>query len=487
MEGITLRTDLARGRLVQFAVLLAIAVLLRCDTFGDPNLHGDEVFYHQVGLALHDGVLPYVGVWDRKPFGLFALFYLITAISAAPLAYQLVATLFAAATAWIIARMAQHWTRPLGGMLAGACYLLWLAPFQGFGGQSPVFYNLFMAAAALLVLRALPRLDLGERPASVAGAMVLAGCAITIKTATFAEAGFLGLFCLVALLRSPLGTAAAFRAGAMWAALGLAPTLAIAGGYWLGGHWPEYWHAMVTANLAKPPSWPDVPARAGIMLALLTPLLIPAVLGLVAQERGSRRFVLWWLGAALIGLVAIPNFYIHYALPLLVPLCVAASTFLARPAIGLATTAALALLALSLAPIFQFSHTARSQAAVAELTQSIGAHRGAGPLLLYDAPPQLYRATGQSFVTPLVFPTHLSHLIERDVSQFSTLAEIRRVLALQPGAVAMAVSPRNLPANVATRRLVLAYVGRHCRLIRVVDTPERLGNALIAVWGDCRG
>lgn len=477
----------AHGRLLQFSVLLAVAVILRCDTFGDPNLHGDEVFYHQVGLAMHDGVFPYVGVWDRKPFGLFALFYLITAISAAPLAYQLVATLFAAATAWIIARIAQTWTRPLGGLLAGVCYLLWLAPFQGFGGQSPVLYNLFIAATALLVQRALPRLALGERPKSVAVAMLLAGGAITIKTSTFAEAGFFGLICLISLLRSPLGKPAALTTGALWVALGLAPTLAIAAGYWLGGHWDEYWHAMVTANLSKPPSWPDVPRRAAIMLALLVPLLIPAVLGLIAQERGHRWFVLGWLGAALIGLVAMPNFYIHYALPLLVPLCLAASALLARQPIGLVATAALTVLALALAPALQFEHTAKSRTAVAELTREIRAHRGNGPLLLYDAPPQLYRAAGQPFVTPLVFPTHLSHLIERDVSQFSTLGETRRVLALKPGAVAMAVYPRNLPANIETRQLVLAYVGQHCRLIRVVNTLERLGDAFIAVWGDCRG
>lgn len=244
---------------------------------------------------------------------------------------------------------------------------------------------------------------------------------------------------------------------------------------------------MVTANLSKPPSWPDVPRRAAIMLALLVPLLIPAVLGLIAQERGHRWFVLGWLGAALIGLVAMPNFYIHYALPLLVPLCLAASALLARQPIGLVATAALTVLALALAPALQFEHTAKSRTAVAELTREIRAHRGNGPLLLYDAPPQLYRAAGQPFVTPLVFPTHLSHLIERDVSQFSTLGETRRVLALKPGAVAMAVYPRNLPANIETRQLVLAYVGQHCRLIRVVNTLERLGDAFIAVWGDCRG
>lgn len=468
-----------------FAVLLAIAVILRCDTFGDPNLHGDEVFYHQVGLALHHGVLPYVDIWDRKPFGLFALFYLITAFSDAPLAYELAATVFSAATAYVIAKISQAWTRPLGAVLSGICYLLWLGPLQGFGGQSPVFYNLLIASAALLVQRAQPRLAAGDRPWRVTVAMLLGGCAITIKTAAFAEAGFFGLISLATLLRSPIGRARAVRTGLAWALVGLAPTLAIAAGYALAGHWPEYWHAMVRANLARPPAWHSASIRVTIMFVILAPLLIPAVLGLIEQERRSRRFVVLWLCAALVGLLAVPNFYLHYALPLLVPICVAASTFFARPVIGIGTTVAIAILSMTIAPIFRFGNTAHSRRAIAELTRTVREHRGSGPLFLYDAPPQLYQTTGQPFVTPLVFPTHLSFADERDVSHLSTLDETRRVLALRPGAVVMAVYPRNLPANVATRQLVLAYVARHCRLVRVVRTPERLTESFIAVWGDC--
>ena len=152
------RLNLAQNSAVRFALLLLVAVVLRCDTFGDPNLHGDENFYLSVGAAMHHGALPYVDVWDRKPLGLFAIYYLITAISTAPLVYQLIATLFAAATAWVISAIARQWAKPQGALLAGICYLLWLAPLQGYGGQSPVFYNLFMASAALLVLRALPAL-----------------------------------------------------------------------------------------------------------------------------------------------------------------------------------------------------------------------------------------------------------------------------------------------------------------------------------------
>jgi hypothetical protein len=481
-----MRASLARGTLPHFAILLAIAIVLRCDTFGDPNLHGDEVFYHQIGIAMHHGAWPYVDVWDRKPFGLFALFYLITAVSYAPLAYQLVATVFAAATAFVIGRIARRWASPLGGLLAGVAYLLWLAPLQGFGGQSPVFYNLFIAMAALLVIGALPRLGRGEQPGTALVAMLLGGCAITIKTTSFVEAAFLGLLCLYTLHRSGVGLRRTLTAGTTWALLGLAPTLAIAAGYWLGGHWNEYWHAMVAANLAKPSYWPDVRIRALLMLIMLTPILAAALLGLREQEPVSRRFVLLWLAAAALGLFAMPNFYRHYALPILVPLCVAASTFLARSGLGLAYTALLAVLALWLSPIFQFAQTVRSRQAIAELTRSIREHDDQGPLFVYDGPPQLYQTTGHRFATPLVFPTHLSQLIEKDVSHLSTLGETRRVLAQSPGAVVVSVKQSKSPANLETRAPVLAYVGRHCRLIRVVEVPERLRSDFMAVWGDCR-
>jgi hypothetical protein len=478
---------MARGTVLQFALFLAVAVVLRGDTFGDPNLHGDEVFYHQVGLAMHHGALPYVDVWDRKPFGLFALFYLITAISPAPIVYQLVATLFAAGTASAIALIARRWSGLQGALLAGVCYLLWLGPLQGFGGQSPVFYNLLIAVAALLVLDALPRLRMGERPPAVSAAMLLGGCAITIKTTAFVEAGFLGLLCLYTLNRSGAGLAQTLRSGSLWALIGLAPTLTIAAAYWLGGHWPEFWHAMVTANVSKVPLWADLRMRALLMLIIMTPILIPAALGLAAQARESRWFLLAWLAAALLGLVVLPNFYAHYALPILVPLCVAASSYLARPGIGLIVTGLIAALSIWFAPIFRFAHTAHSRQVIEHLSQTIRDHRGNGPLFVFDGPPELYQTTNQRFLTPLVFPTHLSQATEKDVSHLSTLGETQRVLALKPGAVVIPIKPSNAPPNMETRNLVLAYVGRNCRLIEIVEVPERLHEDPMAVWGHCRG
>jgi hypothetical protein len=475
----------SRTALGHFAILLLAAVVLRCDTFGDPNLHGDEVFYQTVGIAMHHGALPYVDVWDRKPFGLFVLYYLIAAVSAAPLTYQLFATLFATGTAAAIGAIARRWTNAQGALLAGLCYLLWLAPLQGFGGQSPVFYNLFIATAALLVVRSAPMLAQGRIPAGATLAMLLAGLGITIKTTVVFEAGFLGLFAAWTLYRSPAPRGRVAAAVLAWAALGAVPTLLVAASYAAIGHWAEFWHAMVTSNIAKTPKAPTAVIRLAILVALLSPFLALAALGIRDIAPADRRFVLLWLLTAVIGLCAVPNFYIHYAMPLLVPLCVAAAGFLAREA-GKLWTVLIATLSLTLATPFQFAHTRESRAAMAELARQVRAHIGRGGLLTYDGPSQLYPLTGQRFMTPLVFPTHLSHAIEKDVSHLSTLGETRRVLALKPGAVVMAEPIRNGPVNEETHRLVLAYVGKHCRLIEAVPVPERLKTDVIIVWGDCR-
>ncbi len=483
-HGCTELTQPLRHPALHFALLLLVAVALRFDTFGDPNMHGDEVFYQTVGVAMHHGALPYIDVWDRKPFGLFALSWLIAFFSQGMLAFQIAATLFAAGTAWAIARIARHWTGQQGALLAGVAYLLWLPVLQGFGGQSPVFYNLFIALAALLVFTALPALREGRTPRSVHAAMLIAGYGVTVKTSALFEAAFLGLYAAWALWRSRAGTGRTLRTAALWAVTGAAPALVFAGSYWAMGHLGEYWHAMVTSNVDKPPHWPTSLARLKTIALFLSPFILFALLGLMRMQGEARRFLLFWLAAALLGLFAVPNFYLHYGLPLLVPLCVAAAAFLGQGLVGIAAVAFLAFLSLT-AALMKPGHAAKSAAAIDDLERTVRDHVGDGPLLLYDAPPQLYVRTGQPFSTPLVFPTHLSHLIEKDVSHLSTLGETRRVLAQRPGAVVMAVPPRNGPVNEETHQLVLAYVGRNCRLIKVVPTLERQRTDMIAVWGDC--
>lgn len=466
----------------RLAILLAVALALRSYTFGDPNLFIDEAFYFAAGNAMHQGALPYVDIWDRKPFGLFLIYYLIAALSADPAAYQIAAALFAVLTAWIIGRIADLWSKGAGGLLAGIGYLFLLSAFQGFGGQSPVFYNLFIAPAAWLVARCLPQLREGQVPRGVVIAMLSAGFAITIKTTAFFEAAFLGLFVLLAL-----PAAERLRHAPRFALLGAAPALLIALGYAQAGHWSEYWQAMTGANLSAD-RWEPYSAqiRFRLMLAALAPLLALAAFGWLDLKGEARRFVGLWVLAALIGLAAFPYFHLHYALPLLVPLCVAAGAFLSRRWIGPAAAAGLCLFAFTRSPPIDPAHTARSQVAMAELADLIASHDANRGLLVYEGPPFLYTLTSQPFPSPLAFPAHLYHGIEKDVSHLITLDEVNRVLARRPGVIVMTREPRDGPINAETHAAVKAHVEAHCRLVGEVTAPERLRADQVLVWGDCR-
>ncbi|KHK90530.1 hypothetical protein [Novosphingobium malaysiense] len=467
-------------------ILLLIGMALRASTFGDPNLHVDEAFYHTVGIAMHHGALPYVDVWDRKPWGLFFIYYLIAFLSDAPLAYQLVATAFAAATAWIIARFASLWSTPRAGLFAGIVYLLWLDRLQGFGGQAPVFYNLFMASAALIVFRSRERLGAGEVPAKAMAAMLLAGIAIVVKPTAFFESCFFGLYAVALLFRSPIRRGHLALHAMSWMALGAAPALAISAWYWLHGYWDIYWQAMVLSNLEKPEFLYASTMRALVTFIILAPIIVVATLSLATWRGDGRRFVLPWLAAALLGLLSVSNFYMHYSLPLLVPLAISTATFFQRRIAGPVALAALTLWSLQTSHAFDFEHTRQSKQAMAALVRAIETHDHGGDLFVVDGPPQLYVLTGHRFPTPLVFPHHLAHLIEKDLSHLSTLGETRRVLRLRPGTVVMPDSPRQDPPNMEVIDAVTAYVTDNCRKVASIETPDLLTSAKMNVWAECR-
>ena len=480
-------SQVLRGRgVLALCSLMLLALVLRWSTFGDPDLAADETFYHAVGLAMHQGALPYVDVWDRKPLGLFLIYWAITGISAGPLAYQLAAAASAALTAWLIGRIALRWTTGRGAWLAGALYLVWLTPLFGFGGQSPVFYNTLVAGAALCTLRVREGWPGRQASRDAALAMLLAGIAITVKTSALFEGACFGLFCLGAAWRAGARPTKMVLLAAGWIALGAAPTLLIAAWYAHVGHWAEWWHAMVTANLAKGGDWATSSLRLVLLWRLVLPVVLVAAAGLALTPARARGFVGGWLLAALAGLFAIPNFYPHYALPLLVVLCLASAPLLARGLIGIAAAVLVAGLGLKAEPPFRPGQAERSRAVFADLAEAIRAHDGGHGLLVYAGPAQLYHLSGNRFPTPLAFETHLSQTIERDVSHIRTVPEMARLIAARPGAVVVPVTVRNGPAIPETWAMVQGYVRGNCRLILTRHAEDWLLSDDLQVWGDCR-
>lgn len=476
----------------QALFLLILGLALRFTTFGDPNLHVDEAFYYVVGIEMHHGALPYVEIWDRKPIGLFLIYYLITAISTEVVGYQIAAWLFASATALVIARIAARWTGTQGALLAGASYLFMLGPQEGYGGQTPVFYNLLIAGAVLLLVQSRSDLQLGRAGPRIYLAMALCGIALTVKQTTLFESLFLGLFVALSLLRSSVPVARSVIPILACALLGALPTVASGAAYFWLGHWAEFWQAMVNSNLAKiRPSMLDLVANLLRMLLRLYPYFVLVWLALRftdrdAVTRNDRWLLGGWLGAAIVGVIVVPNFYAHYALPLLVPLAVIASPTLDRRDIGLFLAVALAAFTFALYNPLNLPDRNRSIASMQRMTAAIKAHDGGGGLLVFDGPPALYALSGKHPLTPLAFPHHLNHWIERNVSSLDTFEETRRILRSRPGVIVMSATPSNSPANGDSRLLVESYAFNNCSIVELDSSHEINHGELIAIYGDCR-
>ena len=129
---------------------MAVAIAARAVTFGSPVVHVDEPFYLTVADMMRHGAIPYVDVWDRKPVGLFLLYWTaaIWGLPASLYVYQAMAGASVVATAWLGTSLAERAGWRAGALPAALLYILWLDLADGQGGQTPVFYNLLMAGAA---------------------------------------------------------------------------------------------------------------------------------------------------------------------------------------------------------------------------------------------------------------------------------------------------------------------------------------------------
>jgi hypothetical protein len=483
----------ARLTPVALAALFAgFSLALRIASFGHPNIDSDEAFYFLVGQAMHEGAIPYVDLWDRKPFGLFALYYLFAGISSSVLAYQIPAWLSVAATSWLINGIATRLHSRRAGISAGLIYPLMLPLLFGWGGQAPVFYNLPVAGAAYLMVRALPKLHGAQVPRAAHVAMATLGIAITIKQTVLFEAAYFGLagVCLLARAGCPWLRTASIAA--VWIALGLGPTAAVAIAYWSIGHWPEFWQATVTSNFAKRGADAiTLLARARDLYFRLAPLAGAALLGVLLTRTGRPRdgqlqFFFGWIVAAAVGFVAVPNLYPHYALPLLPPLAVAAGMFFARGWIGALGLAAVVAYSAWNIEYFDWRYTRTAQQQVTAMARSVREHGGSRGLFIFDGPILLYRLVGQRPLSPLALPLHLNYAVEENVSHLNTNAEVARVLSLNPGAVTVPLYSRNNPRNEQAFDMVLGYVHQHCRLVDLQNSSEMFRTDPIAVYGDCQ-
>lgn len=472
-----------RERLLVGLVLVAASFLTRATGLGHPDLNVDETFYFAAGLEVLQGAVPFVDVWDRKPPGHFLLFTAIAAISNWFVTYQIVAALFAAATAGAIYYGARVFASRTASMAGAVIYLLSLCLFDGVGGQSAVFYNAFMAAAGVMLLTSMPNAVGSKSQWRIAIAMALAGIAITIKTTAVFEAVFFGIFVASVQIRSHGLTLPTVRRIAGWAALGAAPSAAFAAWYWAHGYWDEYWTAMVLSNLRKPLDSAGAVHRLPIIGAMLAPLFAAAAISLMGRTTFQKAFLAGWIGTAVIGFLSIPAGFLLYAMPMLVPLCLTAPGCLDKERLGFFVMGVAATMPLLFYPFFDFSATAHARQVMDRLVAAVEqGKKGGGDLLVFDGPPLLYPLTNSRFPTPLAFPNHLHQFEEQDVSHKPTIAELKRILAARPAVI---VDRNAVANNHEAIRLIDDYVAKNCRVM-ASESMVKDWSVEVTVYGQCR-
>lgn len=459
---------------------------MRARDFGNPIIHVDEQYYLLVGDRMLHGGLPYLDIWDRKPVGLFLIFAAIRLLPGdGILAYQLAATAFAAATAGLIVAGGRRLgASPMAAIAAGLAYLLWLSFLSGRGGQSPVFYNLFMAGAGLLTLR-LPALASARRRGAIvangAAACLLAGLAIQTKYTPVVEGVFFGVAHLWYLRRAGGSWATIGVATVVWAALGIAPTGAVIAFYRAQG--PDAFQAFWFANFASVAlrrGYPaaKIAARLAGTTVQLSPFIACAVIAWRQRPRSAEMLLAFgWLGAALIAFAMIGAFFDHYALPLMVPLALIAAPALARHRIA---RIGLAIMGAILAT-FHLATEHDDRASAFAVARVMAANDGAACPYVFAGDSVLYLLARACLPTAYAFPSTLAYDPERGATGIDEAGEVRRIMGTRPPVVVTLDHPL-APWNIASEAIVRDALARDYRLVRAV--PREGGYLLVYLRRD---
>ena len=474
-------------------IVTAAAFALRVRHFGNPVIHIDEQYYLLVGDAMLHGRLPLVDFWDRKPPGLFLIFAGIRLVGGnGVVEYQVAATLFAAATAFLIVRMAARIAPLYAALTAGLCYLLYLGLFGGEGGQTPVFYNFFVAICASLTLAAVTRERFDRRAFLMATlAMLVAGLAMQIKYTVLFEGAFFGLVLLWRARSTGLSWPALLGCALLWGLLGIAPTAAAYIYYASIGYGQEFVFANFLSTSARVVEEGKTLERLVRMFGLSAPLWIAAVVGRAVRNREwvpdyrAHDFLLGWMAASTGGVILFGTYFEHYTLPMLAPMSVAAAAGIARWSAGVGIISGTRSWRL---PFLLFVPLAGLVAQELVLAKNLRSRGGAAAfhamadwirprlrpgecIYVHDGDPLLYREVGSCLPTRWNFPAHLDNLVEARALGVDPVAELQRIMATRPRFVIISAQP---PGNAypPARAFMTAELRRGWRLVHSVQAGK---------------
>ncbi len=451
-------------------LLLIILVTLgsRAAWFGDPAADFDEQLYSLIGAHMLDGQMPFTDLWDRKPFGLFAIFAFAHAVGGpGPLAYQLLAAAFTVLGSWLVYSLA----RPLADRVT-ACggallYPLLIYAYGSHSAQSEVFFVPIMLCMLLLV-RDMRR---GDADLKAALAMLLGGLALQVKYTVVPQCLFLGAVALWHFRDQ--GPARLITRALSYCLIGLAPTLLLIGLYAVRGDLDVFIHANFLSNFeraAAPIGRFDIH-----FLQPLAPVIALAAGGIYAAfrlnhpaNRGLYSLYAGWSLSVLAGIYLPGTFYSYY-FAAFAPCAILLSLPLIDRRGPMRWVPLALVLAGGLAMINCVRHWPESQqnrSELAILAQAIAPHvkdRG-HCLMVFDGPAALYRMTGSCLPGRIVYPDHLNNALEHQSLGVDQTQEVARILATRPGAIVTADEPVT-EQNPNATALVRQAITQHYRPI----------------------
>ena len=445
-----------RSALGPLAVFVVVALVTRAIWFGDPVADFDEQIYSLIGWRMTYGELPFVEVWDRKPFGLFAIFALAHRLfGPEPLAYQIIACLSALVGAGLVYALARQLVDRLSATVAGALYLMLMAAYGSYSGQSEIFFTP-LTLAMLWLVRDRNRADAGRRAAV---AMLLGGLVLQIKYTVLPQCLFFGGYALYSEWREGARAPRLAMRAALFALLGLLPTALVALLYLGSGHFDAFWFANFVSFFERAPA-PLGRMNPDLLIAIV-PLVLLIVLGFygafrLSPPRDWRLYGLFcgWCLAALATVLLPATSYVYYY-GALVP----AAVLVALPFIDRNTPARLFPAALLLVGAgydldygHRYVHSYNERRTEARLSAAIAPYVGSTKdcLYVFDGPAALYRTTGTCLPTRYLYPDHLNNALETRSLEVDQPAEIARILGTSPGVIVTADRPMTVqrPENL---------------------------------------
>lgn len=295
--------------------------------------------------------------------------------------------------------------------------------------------------------------------------MLLIGLAIQIKPTVIVEGFALAGVALYAMWRGKRASGRLVKEAAILGALAGLPSLLAFAVYAGMGHGADWWFANVRSIFLRhvTANEPVATRVEGLALVLVVPAIV-ALFGLRRLQGAARMFLAAWLVAAVVALAAIAPYYNHYALPLLVPLMVAAGIGAdgRGPLAILLAAAAAGLLYLSGYP--HVGETAAARRAVAHGAALIRHYaRGRGCPFIFQAPPVFYTASGACLPTRYPFASHLTFAGERGAIGVDPTTEVARILRGRPPVI-VTTTPHG-DVNRATFALVGHALATHYRRV----------------------